>query len=395
MSHSRRKTFYFLLEGLSAFACAYYFNYLFFLLRDRFGFGDRDNLLVGALHGLVYVSTAWYAGRFAQRRGYFTALRLGFGGMAFALVLGGFLPSALGQLAVFACWTLAMCFTWAPLQALVSEGESPERLPWMIGFYNVVWAGTSALAYFCGGAVFERLGVASLYWLPALIHLAQVGVVQWLAGEAGSPGLAAAPTPLAALHTPEPVAFAQPVRPQTFLRMAWLANPFAYIAINTVLATIPGLARRFDLTTTETGLFCSIWLFARLGTFVLLWQWTGWHYRFRWLLAAFVALIASFAAMLLGGTLWLVGLAQVAFGLAVGLIYYSSLFYSMDVGETKGEHGGLHEAAIGAGICVGPAIGAGTLHLLPQYPSSGAIAVSVALVAGLVWLLALRFRRAR
>ncbi len=40
--------------------------------------------------------------------------------------------------------------------------------------------------------------------------------------------------------------------------------------------------------------------------------------------------------------------AQIAFGISVGLIYYSSLFYSMDVGETKGEHGGLHEAMIGA-----------------------------------------------
>jgi len=38
--------------------------------------------------------------------------------------------------------------------------------------------------------------------------------------------------------------------------------------------------------------------------------------------------------------------------------------YSMDVGETKGEHGGLHEAMIGAGMCLGPAVGALSLYLV-------------------------------
>ena len=70
-------------------------------------------------------------------------------------------------------------------------------------------------------------------------------------------------------RAPEPIAFHQPIRPQIFLRMAWWANPFAYIAINTVVATIPALARRFDLSTTQSGLFGSIWLFARLATVYL------------------------------------------------------------------------------------------------------------------------------
>jgi hypothetical protein len=55
----------------------------------------------------------------------------------------------------------------------------------------------------------------------------------------------------------------------------------------------------------------------------------------------------------------------------------------MDVGETKGEHGGIHEAAIGLGNFVGPAVGAASLHFLPQYANSGAVAVSVVLLGGL------------
>lgn len=65
------------------------------------------------------------------------------------------------------------------------------------------------------------------------------------------------------------------------LRMAWLANPFACVAAFTLLAMIPELARRMGLSTTMAGLFCSIWFFARLAAFVVMWQWPGWHYRFR------------------------------------------------------------------------------------------------------------------
>ena len=128
---------------------------------------------------------------------------------------------------------------------------------------------------------------------------------------------------------------------------------------------------------------------ARLGAFVVLWRWDGWHYRFRWLLIAYLALVGAFAAILMAPSLAVVVVAQLVFGCAVGLIYYSSLFYSMDLGDTKGEHGGLHEAAIGLGNFAGPAVGAASLHFLPQYSNSGALAVSGLLLLGLGGLLAI------
>jgi predicted MFS family arabinose efflux permease len=165
--------------------------------------------------------------------------------------------------------------------------------------------------------------------------------------------------------------------------MAWLANPFAYIAINTLIATIPGLAAKFQMSPMLAGFICSLWCFVRLGTFVVLWHWTDWHYRFRWLVTGFAILILSFAAIMLSPNLIVLIAAQIFFGGAIGLIYYSSLFYSMDGGDAKSEHGGIHEAAIGLGNCVGPGIGAAALQFLPQYTNSGVIAVSMVLLCGL------------
>ena len=81
------------------------------------------------------------------------------------------------------------------------------------------------------------------------------------------------------------------------------------------------------------------------------------------------------------------------FGLGVGLTYYSSLYYSMDVGDTKGEHGGFHEAALGSGIFAGPAIGAVSLRFFPDSPNMNTWAATALLVVGMTALYWLRYRR--
>ena len=372
------------IEGLNSFATVLYFNYLYFFLRSRFGFDDKHNLMVAALLGLVYTLASWQAGRLAQRWGYFTALQLGFGLMAVALLAGSQSGSAAGQIAAALVATLGMCFTWPVLEALISENETPDRVPHAVGIYNITWAATNALAYFIGGTLIVKFGFHSIFYAPIGILLAQLGLTFWLQSLGHS--RAAADTQVALPPDPNRPS---PARAKTFLRMAWLANPFAYIAINTLIAVIPGLAARFDLSPMMAGFICSLWCFVRLCVFVGLWFWTGWHYRFRWLAAAFSLLVLAFAAILVAPSLAVLIAAQVFFGAAVELIYYSSLFYSMDASDTKSENGGIHEAAIGAGNFIGPAVGAASLQFLPQLDSSGAIAVSAVLLCGLGGLVAI------
>lgn len=390
MTARQLKTGFFVLEGLNSFATSFYFYYLFFFMQRQFGFGNLENLALAALNGLIYAGVAWLAGVFGQRFGYYKALAVGFSTMGCALIAGATVASAMGQVIVLVFWTVGICFTWPNLEAVVSEKEDALGLQRMIGIYNLVWAGTGALAYFCGGMFIETLGLRSVFVIPAAIHVVQMGLLLWLwAGSGGAVMGAAIPghAPAQVALNPRPIS-----RARSFLRMAWLANPFAYVAINTVVAVVPGLAVKLNLSPALAGVFCSIWFFARMGTFLLLWLWTGWHYRLRWFFGAYLLLVLSFATLLLVPKLAAIVLAQIAFGIAVGLIYYSSLYYSMDVGEAKGEHGGMHEAAIGAGIFAGPAIGASALHLFPTSPNSGAWAVSIALCGGAAGLIALARR---
>lgn len=412
MTHRKLKHGYFVLEALNAFATGYYFTYVFFFLESAFQFTNRENLAMAACNGLFYCLCAWYGGRFGQRHGYFNGLKVGFVVMAMAMVVGGFLSpprtySSAGQLLAVIAWTLGMCFTWPTLEALASEDEDRAGVTRMVGLYNLVWATGSGLATFLGGVLYEQLGPLSVFWLPAAIHGLQLvltfrlerryRVEHALGAATPRAGVAGAGVPThgrahpPALERSEAAALPRATA-VAFQRMAWLANPFAYIAISTVIPLIPALARRFELSPMHAGFFCSVWLFARLGAFALHWRWTRWHYHFGWLVAAYVGLLLSFAGIFLAQHLWGVLLAQIVFGWAIGLIYYSSLFYSMDATETKGVHGGIHESALGFGLFAGPAMGAVALRFFPGQVPMSTSAVSGLLVLGLAGLFWLRGR---
>jgi len=379
-----------------------------------FGFGNRANLSLAAFSGFICIFAAWWGGKFAQRFGNFMALKLGFFTMMAALALGLFIQSVTGQVVVMAAMLIGMCFTWPTLEAMASEGETSEGIQRMVGIYNVIWAGTGALADFTGGMMLDKLGLKSIFYIPATIQLIQLVITFWVASRArgGASALPRADSTASRQasedsrasaargdarptdsSTPEPNP--RPIaKAKWFLRMAWLANPFAYIALNTVIAVVPGVANKLGLSATLAGFCCSVWCFARFAAFFGLWAWNGWHYRFRWLLLAYLTLLVTFALIVLAPNLVVLIAAQIVFGGALGLIYYSSLFYSMDQSETKSEHGGIHEAAIGFGNFAGPAVAAGSLYFLPQFASSGVLGVCVLLVGGLGTLIVMQRKMA-
>lgn len=394
----RLRTGYFILQGLNSLAASYYFNYIFFYMEEHFGFGNRRNLQLSALYGFIYMLVAWYAGPFGQKRGYFFALRVGFWGMALFMLLGGLAPLLLGysrstmllELAILSGWTIAVCFTWPTLQALLSHDQSPGQSSRTAGIYNIMWAGTAAAAYLTSGTLLDNFGGEILFWVSGGLSVIQIVMLFRLERLATAVSAANPKSDADAIFsTPHP---RPPANARTFAWLARIANPFAYVAIYGVLPVIPKLSEKLGLTPTYASLICSVWFWARLGAFVWFWRWPVWHYRFRWLLGSFVAMIASFLMILLSSSIWMLITAQTIFGLTIGLIYYSSLFYSMDLGESKGKGGGLHEAAIGLGIFIGPTAGVAALHFFPKHENAGTWGMGALLLVGLLLFLIVRIR---
>lgn len=370
------------IEGTTSFAATCFGYYFYFLTKTQFGFDDRQNLVLAAGMGLAYALFSWLGGKIAHRFGCIPIIRAGLALATTALALGATTREFTPALAVLIIATLGFCLIFPAIEAALALGESGANIQRLIGLYNIVWSATGAVAYFLGGTVLEKLGPHALFWAPALILALGLGI-SVLARQAPD-------TPVQYQPPNKPTGPRQdgdpPPTARIFLHMAWVANPFAYVAINTLVAITPGIAQRLHLSPMLAGYLCSVWFFARVFSFLLFMHWNGWHYRFSWLVCTYVCMIGAFTGIACAPNLAVLLLAQTVFGLSVGLIYYSSLFYSMHVGEAKAEHGGIHEAAIGLGNFAGPATGALFLHLAPTNPYAGVTAVAALLATGLLIL---------
>ncbi len=375
------KAMVFALEGVHSFAVGFFFQYFYFLSKEVHGFTETQNLYLAACGGFTYMTSSLIGGKFGERFGYHNSILFGFIAMCLATTSGLLRDSHINHLAAFFLNSLSMGFTWASLEALATEKEPRHRLPTMVGIYNIVWAGTGALGYFVGGAIINKIGYPAIFMVPACIHATQAIVCVLLRRQLRLNALVTkeADSPPLELDS-------FPTRPvwkfRVFLNLSRLSNPFGFIAITAAVPRIPEIAEAFNLSTTMAGVFCSTWQFARAIAFLILWQWEGWHYKARWLFGSFAALIVSFIFMMIPINLGVLFTAQIVFGFALGLIYYSSLYYSMDAGDNKGEHGGIHEAAIGAGACSGPLIGALALTFFPGFDNAAAWAVFILMLGG-------------
>ena len=377
------KALFYIIEFINCYAAVYYSNFLFFYLKRVFSFGELENLLTAAAGGFVYIFASWQGGKWAERYGCIRILSLGLCVILISLAAGMVFPAAASQIFVYCLWTAGICLVWPALEALISENAGAS-LAKMVGIYNVTWACGSAVAYFTTGILLEALGMASLFWLPlglTAVELALVFVVaRWHKKDVNTEN-----------HVIPESAVVHPSKSRRFLQMAWIANPFSYVAINTVIPLIPSIAERLGLSTGTAGIVCSLWMFSRLAAFATLWHWAGWHYRFKWLAGACLMMIVCFFVLLTAQSIGSLLAAQVGFGLSIGLIYYSSLYYSMNVAtERQGANAGLHEAMIGAGLFIGPAAGAATHFLLPAVAGAGAWSVGGLLCIGFAALLMVR-----
>src|SRR5476651_1408451 len=224
----KRQWLCFTIEGLNSFGTVLFFYYLYFLLRSRFGFDDKHNLAVAALLGLIYAVASWQAGRFAHRFGYFTSLKLGFGTMLAALVVGSQAGSAAGVI-IFACIAnVGMCFTWPVLEALVRENETPDGLSRAVGIYNITWAATNALGYFIGGTLIVKFGFESIFYIPAALLVGQLALTFWLEKISSGTNIPPVQPQPKIEGKAGPVLDSQdacpttPALAKTFLHMAWL-----------------------------------------------------------------------------------------------------------------------------------------------------------------------------
>jgi MFS family permease len=319
----------------------------YFYTHQVLGFSQAQNLWLALLMGVIYIAGASVSHPLSERLGERRTLL----GTLFALI-GVHVTLALvsgSALLVFALALFAFLqgAMWPIFESYVSAGETPRNLGRVLSRYNICWAVSVPLSLALSGYIIAsgapRLLFVTAATLFALVALACRAFPQ-------------KPAHLEADHAERPDA-ALLTHYRALLRAARVAMLLSYALMYVIAPLMPEIMRGVGLDTASAARAASLLDVARLGCFVALFVFSGWHGRHLPILLAIFALPAGFALVLFGPNIALVIGGEVLFGAAAGLLYTAALYYAQVVQNASVDAGGAHEALIGLGYALGPLAG--------------------------------------
>ncbi|MGA1044551.1 MAG: hypothetical protein ACO3ZY_05035 [Phycisphaerales bacterium] len=334
---------------LASFGTGMVWNGLAFITRESYGFGELENLLLAVFNGAVYVGAAFAAGpltRAIERRLSPRSLTIALLAVQAACCpLPLFFESAWPIWPVAGLLSAASAVQWPLVESYLAAGRHGAAMRRTIGWWNVTWMVAVTLAMVAmgpmlsaGHAEWNLAGLAVLFAIAAAIAFA----------------LPSAP---AAHAEAESLGHTTPEYPR-LLASCRVLLPLSYVLVGAISPLMPYLLDGLETPLSLQTPITSLWLVARVALVIVLWRTHFWHGRWSTLLAAGVLMVGGFGAMVLAESLWTMGSGLVAFGLGQGIVYYAALYYAMAVGRAGVDAGGTHEALIGLGYGVGPAVAA-------------------------------------
>jgi hypothetical protein len=363
---------------------------VFFYTTHRFRWGLRENFLLAAAQGAVYVVGALLAGALTARVPPRAATAVIHFVSAAVALAGVWAVGPRTLAAVVLTYTVLCSLAWPILESLVASGVDSARLAKRLATYNVIWPAVGFMAMAVNGTIIEAWP-PGIFVVGAATH-AVCGVLAVIDHSRAAP---AVPGASPAAHAPHPQPEPQLLRVRTLaLWVSRIALPATYAVIYGLMPMMPSLpaVQRLDLK--NQTVLTSTWLLTRLLTFAVLAMTAWWHTRPRVMLWAAVLMLVAFLGVTLPPSqIWgahrssaALDLAaiiawQAVLGVALGVIYSGSLYFGMVLSEGSTEHSGYHEALIGVGWVLGPLAGA-----LAQWARPGDAKLGVASVGAVIAL---------
>jgi hypothetical protein len=365
----------YLIEGILSFAANLLFIGIFFYTKTVFHWTLVQNFLLAAGQGAVYIVASLASQGLAKRLSDRGLLIFSNVALAAVSLLGVLVSSQTILTGVIIAYVPLMALNWPVLEAAAAAGADPHTLSRRIGMYNLIWAGTGAMAVAVQGTLL-KFDARMVFLVPFVIHVAIVGMIL------ASKGYARRTPDKAAELTQPPHLDAEPELLQQRTLALWLSRialPSTYVVIYSLSALMPMLPVMQRLDTTTQTLVGSVWMISRWVVFWFLGATLFGHTRPTLLLLAAALMGVAFVGVTAPVGLVAMMLAQVLLGAVLGLIYTASLYFGMVLSEGSAEHAGYHEALIGLGQVLGPGAGA-----LTQWKWQGSLRAGVVAVSSLV-----------
>lgn len=239
--------------------------------------------------------------------------------------------------------SVTSALVWPMMESYLTAGRHGAAMRQAMGRYNLTWTSSVAVPLLLMPLV-ARWNVLATLGLCAVFNLVSGLIV---AGFAPQPA-----------HHDEASSQEAVGREYPHLARAttWLL-PCSYIICSALSPVLPSALRDLGMSTTMAPVWAATWMVARFMTLIVLWRSSFWHGRWPPLLFGAVALFAGSAVALVASWAWLCVCGLAAFGCGMGVLYYTSLYYSMSVGQAQVDAGGKFEALVGVGYVVGPVLG--------------------------------------
>jgi MFS family permease len=316
--------------------------------------------LIIVIGNIVYVLCCPVLGALSDRFGrrpFIVASTLVFA----AAYFGAYLSGAVWQLYVVSAFSgVGHALFWPAVEAeLASEADS-QQLRQRVGRFNVSWSLGDIPGALVAGLVFDA-GPR----LPFLICV--VGGVA-ISAVTALTRLAPATAESRIRHQKTIDGHVLPRNHTTFWTLALVANFFSAGIISIVRRLFPDLA--IDVlrySGRQWGPLTMMVAVSRTVTFAILQRHHGWLYRPRRFFAVQLLFPVGCLMMVFARSYWVFVLAFTLIGVACGVVYFSSLYYSVHGASRQAHRAGLHESILGLGAGLIPFVAGPTRSLAEPY----------------------------
>ncbi|MCP4639363.1 MAG: MFS transporter [bacterium] len=365
--------------------------------------------VLGGVHAAAYAVTCLISSRYVHHAK--NGLSLATWGIAvFAVSFGAlpFLKNAWVCGASLVIASVALALVWPSLHSWVGAEPDPKKRSRNMGWFNISWSSGFALSPIAAGMLYDRE-----YHLPFILLFVMGGlaflIVRTLPRESEFYDKATEEMLLDRADHDR--------ASEVFLYAAWCAvftaNALAQILRSVFPARIEELVGSGELrwlfeseasallsrnAATKFGFLSFAMAFATMMVFLVVGHTKWWHHRFSVLAGIQVAAAGAFVVLGYTQSYLVMAACLAVNGAALGMAFFSAVYYSM--GDPTRKHGraAINEFAIGVGGFVG-CVGVGYLvdrlgHTL-AYSAATPIFVAMALVlqAVMLWYGAVRARR--
>jgi hypothetical protein len=333
-----------------------------FIAKETAGF-ERSSLFgLGVIFGITYILSSWLTGPVVRTLEAGSKSLISPRSLLMLITFAGAVVSAvpliLESLNVepnAGLWVVAAGYggltgiMWPLVEWNISGGRRGKALRSAAGQFNIVWTTAVVFSFWLIGPTLKDYPQATFVGIVVL-HLIAVGLM--------IPFPAKPPKHLHDTLDPELPS------PKHLLTAARALLPISYTLAGVLGPFFPIAMHKMNVDISWQTIIVSVWMTSRIPTMVLLERWHGWHGKAWPLVLGGIAVVLGFTGCVIAPVIaaphigMLVIITSLAFfGAGKGLVYTAAIYYAMEVGQGEIDSGATHEALIGVGYALGPALG--------------------------------------